>query len=35
MHDKLWVLEEHEDEQWSYVRDADGREGVVPASYIW
>ncbi len=35
MHDKLWVLEEHEDEQWSYVRDAHGSEGVVPASYIW
>ncbi len=35
MSDKLWVIEEHEDEQWSYVRDEHGKEGVVPASYIW
>lgn len=33
--DRVNVLEEAEDEQWWYVRDAYGKEGVVPASYIW
>jgi hypothetical protein len=33
--DYVNVLEEAEDEQWWYVRDSQGREGVVPASYLW
>lgn len=33
--DQIWVLEEGPHEQWSYVRTSEGREGVVPASYIW
>lgn len=33
--DEVNVLEEAEDEQWWYVRDKSGREGVVPASYLW
>ena len=33
--DRVNVLEEDESEQWWYVRDIEGREGVVPASYLW
>jgi hypothetical protein len=33
--DNVNVLEEDESEQWWYVRDREGREGVVPASYLW
>lgn len=33
--DHVNVLEEDESEQWWYVRDREGREGVVPASYLW
>lgn len=31
--DKLWVLEKDGDEWWK-CRNAEGHEGVVPASYI-
>jgi hypothetical protein len=33
--DPIHVLEEDEGEQWWFVRTQDGREGVVPAAYVW
>lgn len=33
--DQIHVLEEDDGEQWWFVRTQDGREGLVPASYVW
>ncbi|KAJ9104438.1 hypothetical protein QFC21_001933 [Naganishia friedmannii] len=33
--ERIYVVEEAEGEDWWFVRTQDGREGVVPAAYIW
>lgn len=33
--ERIHVIEEAEGEEWWFVRTQDGREGVVPAAYIW
>lgn len=33
--ESVHVLEEDDGEQWWFVRTQDGREGVVPAAYVW
>ncbi|KAJ9114624.1 hypothetical protein QFC22_005497 [Naganishia vaughanmartiniae] len=33
--ERIHVVEEAEGEEWWFVRTQDGREGVVPAAYIW
>lgn len=33
--EQIHVLEEDDGEQWWFVRTQDGREGVVPAAYVW
>ena len=33
--DQIHVVEEDEGEQWWFVRTHDGREGLVPAAYVW
>ena len=33
--DHIHVVEEDEGEQWWFIRTQDGREGLVPAAYVW